>query len=76
MWKGGFDGGSCCNTAIEFVKLVGYVGTVKSMPSYAAAADGSESAATLGAPNVARACVANLNAKTDGGAGGTTTKFG
>jgi hypothetical protein len=74
-WKGTNDGGSCCNTQAETVKLTGYIGVAPALPTWAAATDNSTPAtfSSYSASNVAYTCIANVSATV---ASAGTSKFG
>jgi hypothetical protein len=74
-WKGTNDGGSCCNTQAETVKLTGYIGVAPALPTWAAATDASTPAtfSSYSASNVAYTCIANVSATV---ASAGTSKFG
>jgi len=81
-WKGTNDGGSCCNTQAETVKLTGYIGVAAALPTWVIATSSSspDPAATKSswnASNVAYSCVANTSVTVnDDTTSGGLTAFG
>jgi hypothetical protein len=79
-WKGTNDGGSCCNTQAETVKLTGYIGVVAALPTWVIATsaispDPAATKSSYNASNVAYSCVANTSV-TVNAAGTDLTAFG